>query len=66
MQVLSAASHLQIAEAVELCCTFMEMALTVENCVDILNMCELYSLSHTLKNAKAFILDNFESLAETG
>ena len=65
-QVLSAASHLQMGEAVELCCNFMELALTVENCVDILNMCELYSLKQTLAISRGFILENFESLSETG
>ena len=44
-EVLSAATHLQVSVAVELCSKYLEMAITVDNCVDILNLSELYSLS---------------------
>ena len=66
IQILSAASHLQVAEAVALCCSFLEMALTVDNCVDILNICELYTLNKSLRSAKDFILKNFESIVDSG
>ena len=65
-QILSAASHLQVAEAVALCCRFLELALTVDNCVDILNICELYTLNASLCRAKEFILKNFECLIDSG
>ena len=64
-EVLAAATHLQMAEAVELCCVFMEMALTVDNCVDILNLSELYSLSRSLNKARTFILHHFEMFCGT-
>ena len=65
-QVLAAASHLQVQDAIEACCRFLELALTVENCIDILHMCELYSLDNSLKHCRHFILKNFELLADTG
>ena len=37
-EVLQAATHLQMAEAVDLCCEFMEEAKSVENCVDMLKL----------------------------
>ncbi|XP_074645691.1 kelch-like protein 9 [Tubulanus polymorphus] len=62
--VLSAASHLQITEAMDLCCKYLESAITVENCIDILNLSELYTLKSTGEKAKNFILESFENLAD--
>ena len=62
--VLAAATHLQIIEAVELCCTFMHTATTVENCVDILNLAELYSLHDTRQKTRQYMLNHFETFAE--
>lgn len=59
-EVLSAATHLQAGVAVELCSKYLEMAISVENCVDILNLAELYSLSSMSTRARQFILENFE------
>ena len=59
-EVLSAATHLQVSVAVELCSKYLEMAITVDNCVDILNLAELYSLASMCSRARQFILDNFE------
>ena len=63
--VLSASTHLQMAEAVELCCQFIDTAVTIDNCVDILNLTELYSLKAAKKRARGFILKNFEALSNT-
>ncbi|KAK6184999.1 hypothetical protein SNE40_007331 [Patella caerulea] len=61
--VLLAATHLQVADAVELCSRYIETAITVENCVDILNLAEMYNLSTTYSKARQYMLDNFEILA---
>ncbi|XP_064641579.1 kelch-like protein 13 isoform X2 [Lineus longissimus] len=63
--VMAAASHLQISEAVDLCCEYLESAITVGNCVDILNLAELYSLHQTKSKAREFILENFVAFAES-
>jgi len=58
--VLSAASHLQVSVAVELCSKYLETALTVFNCTDILNLAQMYALTPTQDKAMAFMMDNFE------
>ncbi len=63
--VLSAGTHLQMSEAVELCCQFMQMAITIDNCVDILNLTELYSLPNSRLSARKFILKHFETFSES-
>lgn len=63
-EILAAASHLQVSEAVELCARFLDHAVTVENCVDILNITELYSLTKSQAKVRTFILKNFELIAD--
>ena len=63
--VLAAATHLQIAEAVELCCKFMHTAITVENCVDILNLTELYTLIETRQKTREYIMNHFDTFADS-
>ncbi|RUS88524.1 hypothetical protein EGW08_003700 [Elysia chlorotica] len=58
-EVLSAASHLQVSVAVELCSKYLEMALTTENCTDILNLAQMYSLTSTQSKALQYMMDNF-------
>ncbi|XP_013408733.1 kelch-like protein 26 [Lingula anatina] len=62
-EVLAAASHLQMTDVVRLCCEYLEMAITEENCVDILNLAELYSLLQMKEQAMLFILEHFESIS---
>lgn len=62
--VLSAATHLQISNAITLCCQYIEAAITFDNCIDVLNLAELYSLTETYAKAKDFILHNFETVSE--
>ena len=64
-QVLAAATHLQMAEAVHLCCQFMDLAITTENCVDILNLTELYVLVDSKTKARTYVLEHFEMFAES-
>lgn len=64
-EVLAAATHLQVTDAVDLCSRYLEAAITIENCVDILNLTELYSLEHTREETRKFILERFEVFAES-
>ena len=59
-EVLSAASHLQVNMAIELCSKYLETAIEVDNCVDILNLAELYSLTNLNNCSRRFVLENFE------
>lgn len=59
-EVLSAATHLQVSVAVELCSQYLQTAINADNCVDILNLAELYSLASMANRARQYILDNFE------
>ncbi len=64
-QVLAAGTHLQMSEVVQLCCQFMELAITSDNCVDILNLTELYVLGESKNKARTYLLNHFESFAES-
>ena len=64
-EILAAASHLQVNDVVSLACLFIEQVISIDNCVDILNMAELYSLQHTLDKIRVFILENFEAVASS-
>lgn len=64
-EVLSAATHLQVTDAVELCSKYIENSITIENCVDVLNLAEMYSLASTNQVAKDFMLGNFEIVAKS-
>ena len=48
-----------------MCSHFMQSTITVENCVDVLNMSELYSLSACRSHVRDFILTEFEVLSST-
>ncbi|XP_005092148.1 kelch-like protein 26 [Aplysia californica] len=63
--VLSAASHLQVGVAVELCSKYLETALTVDNCTDILNLAQMYSLKSTQDKAMHYMMDNFEFVSSS-
>jgi len=54
----------QVADAVRLCASFLSSSITLDNCVDILNISELYSLDTCSVLARSFVLANFESLAD--
>lgn len=63
--VLSAATHLQVSDAMDLCSKYLETSISVRNCVDILNIAELYSLDPLHQAATRFMLHDFEELAES-
>ncbi|XP_048765786.1 kelch-like protein 26 [Ostrea edulis] len=63
--VLSAATHLQVSDAMDLCSKYLEASISVRNCVDILNIAELYSLVSLCQASRQFMLHNFEELAES-
>lgn len=65
LQVLAASTHLQVTEAVDLCCEFIKKAITVDNCTDILNLAEHYSLTSSKETARKFILDHFEIFSQS-
>jgi hypothetical protein len=62
--ILSAASHFQSEEAIQLCAEYFRQCITTENCKDILNLAELYSLEPVKDLAMKFMLQSFESLAQ--
>uniref|UniRef100_A0A0B7A627 BTB domain-containing protein n=2 Tax=Arion vulgaris TaxID=1028688 RepID=A0A0B7A627_9EUPU len=64
-EVLSAASHLQVSVAVELCSKYLEMALTIYNCTDILNLAQMYTLTSTQAKALQYMMDNFEIVSSS-
>ena len=63
VEILTAASYLQVTEAVQLCEDFLERAISIESCVWILDIAELFMLPRTIKKARHFILQNFEKFA---
>uniref|UniRef100_A0A1I8F907 BTB domain-containing protein n=1 Tax=Macrostomum lignano TaxID=282301 RepID=A0A1I8F907_9PLAT len=64
--ILNTASHLQISEAVQLCIRFLQLALSLDNCVELLNLSELYCLDEFGSNVRTFLLENFEDLCRCG
>jgi len=54
----------QVADAVKLCASFLNNSITLENCIDVLNISELYSLDTCSVLARSFVLANFENLAD--
>ena len=49
----------------DLCSRFMESAITEENCVDMLNMAEIYSLQACRQHIRNFILNCFDAFSNT-
>lgn len=43
----------------------MKKALTIDNCVDMLHMSEVYYLAESLEATRKFVLQHFEQLAES-
>ena len=70
VEVLGAASHLQVPLVIHLCKIYMENNIDVSNCIDILNLVFLYSLhsdeSKLLSKAADCIQDNWASLKQDG
>ena len=64
--VLTAASHLQIDSAIMLCAQFLEESLKLNNCVDVVQISEIYSLPRLHEKANDFIVANFSDLVKNG
>lgn len=61
-QLLHAATHLQIPTAIDLCSKFLLQSCSIENCIDIYKIADLYSLNHVLDIVRLFISKHFLSL----
>ena len=62
--VLEAAAHLQFTEILGFCSQYMNNELTTENCLQILNMGDVYGLIECKREAKRYILENFIPVSE--
>lgn len=58
-EVLHAATHLQIQDAIDLCSQFLIESCSIKNCIDIYKISDLYSLQNVLSVVKSFISKNF-------
>lgn len=61
-QLLHAATHLQIKHAIDLCSQFLIESCSINNCIDIYKIADLYSLTNVLDKVHLFISKNFLSL----
>jgi hypothetical protein len=61
-QLLHAATHLQIPTAIDLCSKFLLQSCSIENCIDIYKIADLYSLNSVLDIVRLFISKHFLSL----
>jgi hypothetical protein len=58
-QLLHAATHLQIKDAINLCLQFLIESCSIHNCIDIYKIADLYSLIDVLDIVRSFISKNF-------
>ncbi|CAF2724211.1 unnamed protein product [Rotaria sp. Silwood2] len=58
-ELLHAATHLQIKDAIDLCSQFLIESCTIKNCIDIYKISDLYSLNDVLYVIKIFVSKNF-------
>jgi hypothetical protein len=58
-ELLYAATHLQIKDAIDLCSQFLIESCSIKNCIDIYKISDLYSLDNVLYVIKNFISKNF-------
>lgn len=64
--LLNAAAHLQISTAIKACLSFMNANISVENCVEILDISRLHSSDRDFSNLEDFVAENFSVLVESG
>ena len=64
LEVLAAASFLQVVGIVELCDKYLKREITIDNCVDILGISETFPTLKTRAKVRHFILRQFEELAQ--
>ncbi|KAK2144541.1 hypothetical protein LSH36_748g02090 [Paralvinella palmiformis] len=65
IEMLNAASHLQIQTALELCSDYMITLLTFSNADELLNIAEVYSLARVTEFYNNKVLHNFEEFSRT-
>jgi hypothetical protein len=58
-QLLHAATHLQIPTAIDLCSKYLIHSCSINNCLDIYKIADLYSLNHVLDIVRLFISKHF-------
>lgn len=58
-QLLHAATHLQIIDAIDLCCEFLRKSCSISNCIDIYKIADLYFLKNLFDYVRLFISNNF-------
>lgn len=58
-ELLYAATHLQIRDAIDLCSKFLIESCSIGNCIDVYKIGDLYSLDNVLSQVKSFISKNF-------
>ena len=64
IDLLLAASHLQMTTAVKLCLSFMSDSITIENCVDLLDISRLHSTEKEFAKMEDFMAQHFEKVVE--
>ena len=65
IEILGGACHFQIQSVIELCSGFLKQEISAHNCVDILNMGDLFSLCSVADCAMQFIISHFEKILES-
>jgi hypothetical protein len=63
--LLSVITHLQVKDAFKLCEEYLYEILTLENCIDLLNLVDIFSLEQVKTYIYNYILKNFYKLTET-
>ena len=60
VDILSGACHLQMKPVITLCSEFLISEMTLKNCVDILNMGDMFSIHCVRDQALHYVLCNFD------
>lgn len=63
--ILSTASHIQVQTVVYACASFLLNQIDLENCVDITNIAENYSLTHLKNQVYMFMNNSFREFSNT-
>ena len=64
--VLLAATHLQVTEAIELCSHFLTSMTSTTNSVHMYNLADQFNLPHLCSKALKLILENLQDVADRG
>ena len=61
-EILRAVSHLQVQFALKLCEDYLIEETTVENCIEMLQLAEMFSIANVKNAVNRYILRNFDKL----